>query len=634
MASNSYDSCSSSMVDRVVDFDITSFDFDEPHYVDALPKGLDTTCSICFAPLHEDPFINIDCGHHFCGSCTSRITQCPECRCILRAVTDKGLRRTLLSLQVYCNKKNEGCAWKGDLGELGSHRNDCLYVNIQCSACSNDVLKCQIDKHRKEECPFRPANCEHCGVDCSWLELHEIHIDECSLCPLTCLCGKIIPRGEMERHEGFECPKATVVCEAHKYGCTWEGPREDHEKHFRDNWISHFSRMCDRHCDIKVEMTEEKIQKCMEDISGVQSDIDNCRKELSKKMEHAIDKSNKELSNQVESAQVRIDRCKENIRDLRIDKDEEINLLYKLSQEKIDECMKEIGDLKNEIEEKNETILSLDQRISDLEVIFCDHVDLYLRMSELQKRMEEEMSIILKKAETAAPHIQKPLEPPSVANMEGKMDMVLKKAETTAPLIQKPLEPPPVAAGVTVAKKSAKNKSKEHGDNAASKNIVGEAKANPGCPAKPIMKEKPSCTYILNFPSAQGKVPKEVYSSPQFYAGFYKMRLRVHPYGCGNGKGQYLSVYICLVKGKYDEEFAEWPFRGKVTVELEHNANGKPHSKTIIYHKHTPESFSTVDVETQSSKGNGLPTFLAHTELDQYMKLNRLVFKVYVKVNV
>ena len=589
MASNSYDS--STELERAVD--ITSFDFDEPHYVDALPKGLDTTCSICFAPLYEDPFINIDCGHHFCGSCTSRITQCPECRCILRAVTDKGLRRALLSLQVYCNKKNEGCGWRGDLGELGHHKSDCLFVNTQCSACSNDVLKCQIDKHHKEECPFRPATCEHCGVEFNWLELHEIHIDECFLRPLTCLCGKIIARGDMKRHEGVDCPKATVVCEAHEYGCLWEGPREDHEKHFRDNWISHFSRMCDQHCDIKVESTEGKIQKCMEDISGVQSDIDNCRKELGKKMECAINKSNKELSNQVESAQVRIDRCKENIRDLRMDKDEDITLLYKLSQEKIEKCMKEIEDLKNEIEEKNEKIVLLDQRISNLEVILSHHV--YHRMPELQRNMEEEMGMILKKLETAVP-------------------------------IQKSLEPPPVVAGVTIAKKSVKNKSKEHSDKAAS---IDGAKASP---AKAIIKEKPSFTYNLSFPSARGKVAKEVYSSSQFYAGFYKMCLRVHPYGCGNGKGQYLSVYIYFVKGKYDEKFAKWPFCGEVTVELEHNANGTPHSKTIKYSTKTPELLSTIDEETQSSKGNGFPTFLAHTELDQYMKLNKLVFQVYVKV--
>ena len=143
-----------------------------------------------------------------------------------------------------------------------------------------------------------------------------------------------------------------------------------------------------------------------------------------------------------------------------------------------------------------------------------------------------------------------------------------------------------------------------------------------------IAKRKPVFTYELKR-FYKHKHKNNSCLSPSFYADNYNMRLRVHPNGYGKGKGNFVSVYVCLVDGDYDD-IVLWPFQGKVVIELEPNPNEHPHRRLINYGRDTPEDFSTVESQKGSSKGNGCPKFLHNSKLSMYLSSNTLIFNVYV----
>ena len=47
----------------------------------------------------------------------------------------------------------------------------------------------------------------------------------------------------------------------------------------------------------------------------------------------------------------------------------------------------------------------------------------------------------------------------------------------------------------------------------------------------------------------------------------YKMCLSVYANGSGEGEGIHMSVYLCIMKGPYDDQLL-WPFEGKFEIKF------------------------------------------------------------------
>ena len=64
-----------------------------------------------------------------------------------------------------------------------------------------------------------------------------------------------------------------------------------------------------------------------------------------------------------------------------------------------------------------------------------------------------------------------------------------------------------------------------------------------------------------------------LFRSEPFYshAGGYKMCLFIYPNGYGLGKDHFLSLYVTILKGEYDDGL-HWPFDGQVTVQAYNRA--------------------------------------------------------------
>ena len=130
--------------------------------------------------------IVLECGHSFCESCTKRIKdgpavgrKCPSCR---RPITNSALSLNvaltvmLSALAVKCN--NEGCSWRGKMGEHPNHSDRCAYKQVECQHSSQG---CGISLRKKDQethqsvCPYRPVKCDLCRVcvPCCNLDTHK-----------------------------------------------------------------------------------------------------------------------------------------------------------------------------------------------------------------------------------------------------------------------------------------------------------------------------------------------------------------------------------------------------------------------------------------------------------------------------
>ena len=94
-------------------------------FVQQPTSAFQTHCPICSLIL-RDPYQSKCCGTSFCHTCTEQIQDehkpCPTCReDNFEVFPNKGLKRSLNQLDVFCTHSEAGCRWRGELGELQNH---------------------------------------------------------------------------------------------------------------------------------------------------------------------------------------------------------------------------------------------------------------------------------------------------------------------------------------------------------------------------------------------------------------------------------------------------------------------------------------------------------------------------------
>ena len=123
-------------------------------------------CPICLGIL-QDPYLTACCGNHsVCEACIDNVKKnndkCPLCQAKpLNRVVNKHFKRKLNQLKVCCTHKREGCKWKGDYGKLNQH----LAIDKTEGECQFVMLKC----------------------------------------PLSSMCGKLLPRKSLAHPRGPQC---------------------------------------------------------------------------------------------------------------------------------------------------------------------------------------------------------------------------------------------------------------------------------------------------------------------------------------------------------------------------------------------------------------------------------------------
>ena len=131
-------------------------------YVEEPPENLN--CPICIMPCREPQIIDC-CGAKFCRSCIERERfagrPCPLCRVKeFKTLIDREHQRKILGLKVYCNHREQGCQWVGEVRHIDNHlAEDCQYVLEVCRwKCGRKYKRKDIKVHEEDECGNRPMD--------------------------------------------------------------------------------------------------------------------------------------------------------------------------------------------------------------------------------------------------------------------------------------------------------------------------------------------------------------------------------------------------------------------------------------------------------------------------------------------
>jgi len=142
--------------------------------------------------------------------------QCPTCNSLFTTFANKGLKQSLTQLHVYCTHHSDGCEWTGELGQLDKHLNEnfapgseglgCPFVGIRCIHCNKQF---QRQSHRFESCPKRQVRCQYYNQGCRWRgeigELEQHVKTKCTHVIVNCTfnyagCEIQLPRKDMPSH--------------------------------------------------------------------------------------------------------------------------------------------------------------------------------------------------------------------------------------------------------------------------------------------------------------------------------------------------------------------------------------------------------------------------------------------------
>ena len=221
-------------------------------------KFIQSECPVCLQIL-RDPYQVSCCGYSFCRACIERIKTtnkpCPTCKEEkFDTFRDKRLRRSLCGCVVFCNHKQEGCKWKGELGQLDNHLNlspqpdkqleGCEYSEIECIYCSELTKRCNINVHQTDHCPKRPFSCEYChSYESHYEDVINNHWPVCGYHPVQCPneCGTFPQRQALDNHVTSDCPKTVIDCDFHYVGCDVRLYRKDMPAHLNENLVTHMS---------------------------------------------------------------------------------------------------------------------------------------------------------------------------------------------------------------------------------------------------------------------------------------------------------------------------------------------------------------------------------------------------------
>ena len=125
--------------------------------------------------------------------------------------------------------------------------------------------------------------------------------------------------------------------------------------------------------------------------------------------------------------------------------------------------------------------------------------------------------------------------------------------------------------------------------------------------------------------------PNAYINSPPFYTSKcgYKMRMRLYPNGDGQGKNTYVSIFLQIMKGKFDAILA-WPFpEKKVTIMLLDQSNVEHHTDSFLCDS-SSDSFERP--QQKWNRAAGCPLFIRQEALKNhaYLRDDTMFIKVVV----
>ena len=544
-------------------------------FIDPPPKAFQTECPLCLHTL-RDPQQLICCGYNFCQPCIERVLTekkpCPMCNgTSLNVFPNKGLQRSLSQLRIRCLYKKAGCEWIGELGQLDQHlhpppekvHQGCGFIRVECvHSCGMRLQRRLIQKHQGDDCPKRPYSCDYCReYESTFEKVAYDHYPNCKCYPISCpnTCTPYaIERQNLEYHLQKECPLHVITCEFHYAGCQTKLKRKELQDHLKEA------------SEVHVSLLVAHNQKVVDGFKEENETLKREFAELKKRSKRDKEEVRQELAVSRKKQDETVALLREEIAQLRkkkgdgISKGESDTLRQDVAalKHKQSEVSSKNASLRKELDvskKKNEQEMKdLKQEITGLKELFDRHE---ARTSEKAKRNEKKMSSLNEKQEMIQENIENIAllstilaKPESAQLPRGMRDMIVKLRATLDTIDPQP-KPDPL-------------------------------QLKPPFEADIAKLKKHTCIAPVEFVMSHFEEHKRdnlLWHSALFYSHpqGYRLQFGVNASGHAEYYGRYLSVFVQLVAGEFDQ-ILQWPVEITVTVQLvDHSDEQHYYSKEV-----------------------------------------------------
>ena len=236
---------------------------------------LDFICPLCngvlFNPTQDS------CGHVFCNICYEKCKEnyhkCPISNndFIEEKITNIPIISQIINkMNVYCLNKDKNCFWEGKFSELKSHLEiECLKEEIKCifKGCEKKMKREDFLIH-KSECEYRTITCIFCNelIPFKFKESHD------NICPKKIIkcdkCGNDIVREDLENHKKNSCDCTFTDCLFKDFGCNDYLMRKDFNKNMVNDLPKHLSLICDF-----IKKENQKYKKIINDKEKIEEEL-------------------------------------------------------------------------------------------------------------------------------------------------------------------------------------------------------------------------------------------------------------------------------------------------------------------------------------------------------------------------
>ena len=161
---------------------------------------------------------------------------------IIKIIINTTGERHILTLKARCDNTSNGCEWVDELRSLDEHLASCDFTLLPCpNKCRNgdkvvQLLRKDMQRHTKEECPRRQYKCPHCQEAGEYRERTTKHLEICSMLEVSCPkhgCKIRAARCNLLKHQK-ECLFEKISCKYITIGCKKEALRKDMKEHEED----------------------------------------------------------------------------------------------------------------------------------------------------------------------------------------------------------------------------------------------------------------------------------------------------------------------------------------------------------------------------------------------------------------
>ncbi|XP_068688044.1 TNF receptor-associated factor 4-like isoform X3 [Montipora foliosa] len=414
-----------------------------------------------------------------------------------------------------------------------------------CSLCLEKSMKrmpvCPIDRRSLDSGDIFPdraterkildyqVKCPSENDSCQWIgELRNIeeHFSSCQKFPCICpqSCGQTsIPRNEINTHLERYCDLTSVACLYSHVGCSVMVPRSALERHLQASMETHLSFACQRLQELqnKLVITDKRFEELEAELVR-NNDLEELRKSIMEKigrLEASLSASNKtEIAN--------TNRKVEKVEAACFRKQQENDEFVENTRRILEELQREVDVVKRRLQEQLSTPVG----------------------TGTEPRPGTSLKRPTMLTPTAPPY-------PRPAMRLPRLDHRIKKAGYER--LPETMED------------GSENMNDDSQQNALSIN-----------PPNAFSQELSPEIYITNkfiwkitqFDDCLQKAKndsRKYLLSDLFQSGPYGYRMcaEVHPNGLNEGQDTHLSIFVCLLKGEYDD-ILPWPFSQKVKITL------------------------------------------------------------------